>query len=165
VVIYAILEKTKMLGENRSLHAIIAIAAAFLVILSKDILSIINFGAPWFVMVFVFLTLLLLIYRFFGASEADLTKVIKDKTVVWTILAIGLIIVIASISHVYGQKLLEKSSGEPGVTVEGQANVTTEGRSFQSEMYSTIFNPKILGLLLVFLIAVFSISLLTRESI
>ena len=57
VIVYALLEKTKMLGENRSLHAIAAISAAFLVMLSKDILEIINFGAPWFILVIVFLVL------------------------------------------------------------------------------------------------------------
>ena len=134
--------------------------------ISKNIISIINVGAPWFVLVFVFLTLLLLIYRFMGASEANLTNVItKDKAVIWALLAIGLIIVIASISNIYGQKLLVKEQVEV-IGEDGQVmikNVTVqENVNYKSELHGTFFNTKIIGLMFIFLVAVFSISLLTR---
>ncbi|MBR9692135.1 hypothetical protein GOV06_05110 [Candidatus Woesearchaeota archaeon] len=166
VIVFAILEKTKMLGESKSIHAIAAICAAFLVMLSKDILSIISFGAPWFVLVFVFLVLLLMIYRFMGASEADISYVItKDRPIQWTIFIIAIIIIIASISNVYGQRLLEKAQGE-GLTIEEyKEKEEAEGRTFRGELHNTIFNAKILGMMLMFLIAVFTISLLSRESI
>jgi len=165
VLIYAILEKTKILGENKVVHAIAAIVAAFLVMLSRDIVEIINFGAPWFVLVFVFLVLLLLIYRFMGASEENLAWVIRnDKPIQWTVFAIGAIIIIASISHIYGQRLLEQAPGD-NVTISEAKNVTEEGKSFRGELYNTIFNPKILGLLLIFLIATFTIALLTKQEL
>jgi magnesium-transporting ATPase (P-type) len=164
VLVYAILEKTKILGENKIVHSIAAIVAAFLVLLSRDIIAIISFGAPWFVLVFVFLTLLLLIYRFMGASEEDLAKVIRtDKPIQWAVFAVGAIIVIAAISNIYGQRLLEKEGVEGGnVTAEEKA--AEEGRTFSSELYDTVFNPKVLGLIFIFLVAVFAIALLTRET-
>jgi heme/copper-type cytochrome/quinol oxidase subunit 2 len=168
VLVYMILEKTKILGESKSLHAILAIAAAFIAMLSSDIISIINFGAPWFVLVFVFLTLLLLIYRFMGASEADLANVIRtDKVIQWAIFAIGIIIVIASISHIYGQRLLEQAPGEEeGVTIKDvREREAAEGRTYRSEVMQAIFSPQILGLLFLFLVATFTIALLSRESI
>jgi hypothetical protein len=168
VIVYTILEKTKILGENKAMHAIAAIVAAFLVMLSKDIIAVINFGAPWFILVFVFLTLLLLIYRFMGASEADLTNVIKtDKPIQWTIFAIGVIIVVASISHIYGQRLLEQAPGEEeGVTVgDVKAREEAEGVTYRGELYDAIFNPKMLGLIFIFLVAAFTIALLSRDSV
>jgi len=166
VVVFAILEKTKMLGESKTLHAIAAIAAAFLVMLSRDVIAIINVGAPWFIMVFIFMALLLLLYRFMGASEEDLAKVIKtDRPIQWLIFFIGIIIVFASIAHIYGQRFLEQKVGE----VEGEEGVPIEEaegeRTFSQELYDTLFNPKILGLALIFLIAVFTIALLSKESI
>ena len=59
VIVFAILEKTKILGENKIFNAVLAIGFAFLVMLSKEIIAIISFGAPWFVLLFVFLVLLL----------------------------------------------------------------------------------------------------------
>ena len=171
VIVYALLEKTKILGENKGLHAIAAIVAAFLVMLSGDIVQIINFGAPWFVLVFVFLVLLLLIYRFMGATEADLTKVIRtDKPIQWTIFFIGLVIVIASISNIYGQRLLaqteEYAVGENITVAEAREIIAEEeGLTYRSELYKTFFSPKILGLIFIFLVATFTIALLTRETI
>ena len=166
VIIFAILEKTKILGESKSVHAIAAIVAAFLVMLSKDIIAIINFGAPWFVLVFVFLTLLLLIYRFMGASEADIAKVIRtDKPIQWTIFIVAIVIVLASISNIYGQRLLEQAEAEGLSVEEFKEKEAAEGRTFSGELYSTIFNPKILGLIFIFLVAVFTIALLSKESV
>ena len=166
VILFAILEKTKILGDNKVLNATAAIAASFIVMLSKNIIAIISVGAPWFVLVFVFLTLLLLIYRFMGASEANLANVItKDKAVIWALLAIGLIIVISSISNIYGQRLLDEDEvgGDGKVTVTN----TTGGDevSYKGELRDTIFNTKVIGLMFIFLVAVFTISLLTRSSV
>ena len=171
VIVFAILEKTKILGESRSVHAIAATVAAFLVMLSEDITAIITFGAPWFVLVFVFLVLLLLIYRFMGASEADLAKVITtDRPIQWFIFAIGAIIIIASISHIYGQRLLaqaeEYAEGENITVAEAREKIAEgEGLTYRSELYKTFFNPKVLGLIFIFLVAVFTIALLTRERV
>jgi hypothetical protein len=168
VIVFALFEKTKLLGESKAMHSLIAIVAAFLVMLSRDIIAVITFGAPWFILVFVFLTLLLLIYSFMGASEADITNVIKkDKVIQWTIFGIGVIIVVASISHIYGQKLLEQAPGEEeGVTVgDVQEREEAEGRTYRSEVFDAIFNPKILGLIFIFLVATFTIALLSKESI
>ncbi|MEE9525130.1 MAG: hypothetical protein V3V78_00805 [Candidatus Woesearchaeota archaeon] len=166
VIVYALLEKTKILGENKSLHAIAAIVSAFLVMLSRDIVAIINFGAPWFILVFVFLILLLLIYRMMGATDADLTNMIRTDTMVqWAVFIIGLIIIFASISHIYGQRLLEQAPGEAeGVTV-GDVQEREEGVSHKSELRDALFNTKVLGMVLILLIAAFAIGMLSRESI
>ena len=55
VIVYALLEKTKLLGENKAIHAIAAIAIALMLMLSRNIMNVINYMAPWFVLLFVFL--------------------------------------------------------------------------------------------------------------
>ncbi|MBD3249356.1 hypothetical protein GF336_04895 [Candidatus Woesearchaeota archaeon] len=172
VLVFAILEKTKFLGqENKSINALVAIFLAFIAMMSQDIITIINFIAPWFVLVFIFALLLVFIYRFMGASEGDLTDFIKtDKPVQWFIFAIGMIIVIAGISHVYGQRLLPVTTGDdvteetPSVitSAEGE-NVTTSTTSYSRNVASVFFHPKVIGLIFVFLVAVFAISLLTAS--
>ena len=168
VIVYMLLEKTKMLGESKPLHALAAVVAMFLVMLSKDIVAVINFGAPWFILVFVFLVLLILIYRFMGASEADLSAVIrKDKAIQWTIFAIGVIIVVSSIANIYGQRFLEQGPGEDGVNVSAEEarEAAREEGTYRSELYEAFFNTKVLGLIFIFLVATFTISLITRDAV
>ncbi|MBD3354876.1 hypothetical protein GF361_02735 [Candidatus Woesearchaeota archaeon] len=173
VLVFAILEKTKMLGESKTLHAMAAIVAAFMVMLSRNVLAIINVGAPWFVMIFIFLILLVLLYRFMGASEEDLSRVIRtDKNIQWLLFFIGIVIVLSSIAHIYGQRFLEQESESviDGKDIaEGEEGAAPaedrEGRAFSQELYNTFFSPKILGLTLIILIAVFTIALLSKESV
>lgn len=168
VVVYMILEKTKLLGESRSLHAIIALVMAFLVIVSKNVAGIINFISPWFVLLFIFVLLLLMVYRFMGVSEQEITKFVStDAPVIWLVFAIGIVIIIAGISHIYGQGLLTGTGAEGTVTetIIGEGEVGGTGtQSFARNISNTFFHPKIVGLIFVMLVAVFTIALLTRET-
>lgn len=165
-IVFAVLEKFKLIGGNRALNAIVAIVLAFIVMLSSDIVQIITFISPWFVLVFIFGILLILVYRIMGASEESISVFIQnDRAVNWFIFIIGAIIVIAGISHVYGQRLLpvtttgvisNATAMQPGSTATGQ---------FSGNVAATFFNPKVLGFLLIMFVAVFSIGLLTREKI
>jgi len=93
-LVYAILTATKMLGESKGINAIVAIVLAFLVMLSEDIISLINFVAPWFVLFFLFIVLLLVVYKIFGASDKNLANFITtDRPVQWAIFAVGVLIV------------------------------------------------------------------------
>jgi hypothetical protein len=164
-LVYALLQKTQMLGKSISMNAIIAIVAAFLVMLSEDVIALINFIAPWFILFFLFIVLLLIVYKIFGASDENLKSFITtDRPVQWAIFAVGVLIVVAGLSHVYGQRLLP-------VTLENETNLTsvqavgTATSSFRENVTRIFFNPKIIGLILIMFIAVFAIALLTRETI
>lgn len=155
-VVFALLEKTKILGENKGINAIIAIVLAFIVMLSANIAEVINFMAPWFIVLLIFILLLLMIYKMMGATDQNLTNVITEyKGIQWTIAILGIIIAIAAISNVYGPEL---------VPLTAEDNETTE-EGFGTEVGKIFFHPKVLGLLLVFLIAVFTVLLLTRETV
>ena len=165
VIVFAMFEKFKLIGESKTVHAIIAIALAFIVILSKNVVSIINFISPWFVLVFIFVLLLLMVYKMMGATDEALTDFIQtDAAIKWFIFAIGIVIIVAGISHVYGQRLLP-------VTTEGTvSNVTTAELStvtgeFGGNIAAAFFHPKVIGLIFILLVAVFTISMLTRERI
>lgn len=166
VVVFAIFEKFKLIGESKTIHAVVAIALAFMVMLSQNIVTIINFIAPWFVLVFIFVILLLMVYKIMGASDEVLTNFIQtDNAVKWFIFAIGIIIIIAGISHVYGQRLVPVTT-EGGEVIDPQTGeITTASGEFKENIAATFFHPKIIGTLFVLLVAVFAISLLTREAV
>ena len=164
VIVFAVFEKFKLIGESKTVHAIVAIALAFIVMLSQNIISIINFISPWFVLVFIFVILLLMVYKIMGATDEALTDFIQtDAAVKWFLFAIGMIIIIAGIAHVYGERLLPVTA-EGEVTDVTGAEITTERGEFKENVAAIFFHPKVIGLLFIMLVAVFSISLLTRES-
>lgn len=163
VIVYALFSKLKLLGENKSLNAIAAIAIAFIVIMSRDITKIINVIAPWFVVLFIFIILLLIIYKMLGASDENLSNFITTHTMTqWMIFIIGIIIVIAGIASVYGQRLSPLTTGESNGTAV--SSTSTTGSTFGESVGKTLFHPKIIGTLFIFLVAAFAIGLLSMEA-
>ena len=164
-IVFALLQKTKVIGENLSINALISIVVAFMVLISPDLADIINTMTPWFVLIFVFAVLLILIYMFLGVRAEDLQKYITtDKPVLWFIFGLGVIIIIASIAHVYGQRALEitiPDGNETEVIATSEMQTTTS--SFGQNLGNVFFNSKVLGLIIIFLIAVFTLALITRD--
>ena len=161
-IVFALLQKTKILGGSLSIDAIVAIAAAFMVLLSRSLIEMINFMIPWFVVAIIFLVLMILLFQMFGLKEASLEAMVKEKIVYWTIIVVGIVIVLAAFGTVFGQSLIP-------VTQEGQINTTlTESEvstgSYQQNIYAILFHPKIVGMVVLFAIAAFAIILLSGSA-
>tara|TARA_Y100000310_G_C20689951_1_gene821588 strand:- start:999 stop:1556 length:558 start_codon:yes stop_codon:yes gene_type:complete len=157
-VILALLQKTKILGTNPTINAIIAVAVSFMALLSKTVIKLVNFMAPWFVLVLIFVILLLLIFQTLGATEKNIANVLaKEKIVHWSIIGVGLLILMAGLGSIWGQQLTSMAGGGPVTT-----NVTSSSTTgnLEQNLYATFYNPKVLGLVFVFLIAVFAIAFL-----
>ncbi|MBU1111927.1 MAG: hypothetical protein ABIG93_00520 [archaeon] len=159
-IFYAILQKTSILGKNMGINGLVAVAVALLAILSDKVVQMINFMAPWFVVVFIFFILLLLVFQIMGAKDTDIALAVKDKAVQWVIIGIGLVIVFAAFATVFGQMFLEKGSTDSDTAVNATDGSTTGG-DFSSNVVSIIKNPKVLGLIVLFGIAIFAVALLT----
>lgn len=150
-IVFAVLHKTKILGENATISAIVAVAIALMCLLSQTVLDLINFMTPWFVLVFVFVILLILVYQMLGATEKDILGALKtEKTIQWAVFGVAIIILIAGFGHVWGETLAQQAE-ESG----------TEGDTFERDVYSILFDPKVLGLIFILLIAIFAIAFLT----
>lgn len=153
--VFALLQKTKVIGDSPGINAIIATAFSFTVLLSRTIIDLINFMIPWFAIAIIFFVLMVLLFMIMGAKDVT---AYQDKTIQWVLVAVGILIVVAAFGKVLGQSLLEQA-GQTEVPIEGQETVA--GGSFQQNIFSTLFNPKVLGLLVVFAIVVFAVALLS----
>lgn len=161
-IVFAILTLTKVLGENKLIIALVSLALGFMALLSEDVVAIINYMSPWFVLVLVFVILLILIYRTLGATEKDVGDFIRtDKPVKWIIFAVGAVIFLVALGTVLGERIGPYLGDQP------DANVTTEDiqsgvatGSWSQNVGATLFHPKILGVLLIVLIAAFTIAIL-----
>ncbi|MEM3126481.1 MAG: hypothetical protein QW331_00210 [Candidatus Woesearchaeota archaeon] len=163
-IIFAFLEITKVLGENKGLNSLVAVVIAIITISSTNILKVINWTTPWFVLLIFFIYMLYFIFKFMGVTDQKFSEVIVvDRAVYWTVIVIAIIILFAGLGTVYGPSLVPSGEPQPQVTKDGVPATGAAGTTFEANIYNTFFNPKILGMMLVLAIAVFAILLLTRE--
>ncbi len=157
VIVYALLEKTKVLGENRGLHSMISLCIAFIIFISPAVNQIIVETTPWFVLLFVFLMFLLMSVKFVGIQETEFIGVLGGKTASWWLIAIALIILLGVSGQIFGPKLLAFTSGEvpgePGTATTG----STATSSYSTNLGRTIFHPQFLGMVALLLIAAFTV--------
>jgi hypothetical protein len=147
-VVYAVLYKTKVIGDKPTLNAIIAIITGLLMVVSDKAGEVINFMIPWFSIAIIFLLMLFLLLKLFGLSDDNLTNVLKDKAVYWSIILVALAIFGAAFLTVFGQDVLDVNTGD------------SEPSAF-SDVIKVLTSPKILGLAVLIAIAVAAIFLLT----
>jgi len=159
---YGILTSTKIFGENKGLHAIIAVMIALMTLFMPNLLKAIKIIAPWFTMLFIFIIFLLIAYKMFGATDKDLRDVldIKNSSVTYWILIISIIIIIASLGTVY----FNASNSTPSDVVIQNGTVINRGETGAvgtGAFWATFFHPKILGMIMVLLIMTFAVLTLT----
>jgi len=161
-VVYALLSKLHILGDNKGLNGLVAFVLALLTLFSPTIKDSITMMAPWFVWFFMFIVFLMVAFMMFGAKESDFFHVLKEyPTALYWILAIALIIWLGSLTTV-----MSKSGGVGAGThteVNSDTGQTVVVQDQQSEFWKTITHPKVLGLALILLIATFTVARLSSS--
>jgi hypothetical protein len=162
IVMFAILQKFQFPSDNKGINGLIAVSIAFLSLLSPVAIDLIKFIAPWFVLLFIFLILLLMTFRILGASEKNISDVVTaDSAIVWVVLGVGLVIILAGFGQVLGQDLLEQQYVDSdGVVSADEISTTSE---FQENVLQTLFHPKVLGMMALFGISIFAVALLSGK--
>lgn len=168
VILFGMLEVFKLFGDgHRGLHAMIALAIGFIVIFSSGVVTVIQTFTPWFVIVILLIFFILFAVRMFGVSAAEVTQGFHNNSVILTfILIFAAIIILFSLGAGFGQNSLDQGA-QPGTAVN-TTNVTvnpgsTSTNNFSQNLYNTIYNPKVLGLILIMLIAVIAMLFLTSR--
>ncbi len=159
VLVYAVLSMTAMFKDKKTWAALVAIIAAFMTLLSPIAIKTINLMAPWFVLFVIFLVLFVLAFMLFGYDQAAITKFVTDGEFgvgTW-VMAIMLIIGIGSLVAVVNEEKGFGALTESNVSVAGQHPSQDFG------FWQTLFHPKVLGMVLVLLIAFFTIKYMTRS--
>ena len=164
-LVFALLQKTEAIGKSMGINAVIATVAAFTVLLSDTVVQLINFMIPWFVVAIIFFVLLILIFQTFGAKEEDVFGALrKDKAISWVIVGVGLVIMVAAFGNVLGQKFTE-ASFQQGTAVNATAAGGVATSNFEQNITATLFHPKVLGLIVLFAVAIFAVALLSGRKI
>lgn len=159
-ITFGVLSYTKIFGDNKAIYAIIALVFGIVPLFSPIARDSINMMAPWFVLLFFFLVILVVSIMIFGVTEGEIKNyMIGPTSKLYWIVAFALIIGFGSIAHVVTTR------GAIGVTPDNSSQIITsaeQGQDQQSQFWATIVNPKVLGLILVLLIAFLAIQYLTK---
>ena len=164
-LVYGILSYVKPFGEDKGgVNVAIAAVLAFMSLFSGIVTDTINLAAPWFVLMIIFIFFVILGFMVLGAREADVIGVIKNPEysfIAWWVIALVLIIVVGSLSHV----VAERKGGYPpygptsNISAEDADGIPTQ----ESDFWKTLFHPKVLGFIALMIIAFFTISKLTTK--
>ena len=142
LAVYGVLIWTKILGENKFVHALISLLLAIFVLISPLATSIVADVAPFLAVIFLFIVLISIATHMLGAN-IDAFPSLKGIFIVFIVL----VIVISA-----------------GVKIRENVNVPSETQKSLSTTVGIIFHPTFLGIILVFAIAIFTIALLAGRS-
>ncbi len=142
IVVYAVLLWTRMLGENKLVHALIGLLLAVFVLLSETATSIVADVAPFLAVVFLFIVLISVAAKMLG-GDIESFPALKGVLIVFIVI----IVVVAA-----------------GIKIRENVDVPSEKQTDLSKTVNLIFHPTFLGTILIFAIAVFTIALLAGRS-
>ncbi|MEK6932581.1 MAG: hypothetical protein AABW56_02185 [Nanoarchaeota archaeon] len=145
VLVYAVLDKFKLMGENKWLKLIASFSVALLFLFSNDTLRFVEFITPWFVVLVVLALFILSLFMFMGLKEGDVEKVVKDPIVYWTVLVIIIILLIVAVGNVFSF-VSPYQGGDPTPPTEG---------------LNAIVHPRTLGALFLLVIAAFAVKFIS----
>ncbi len=143
LVVYAILTYSKVLGDNKGINIVIGLIIGLLVLFSPIATGTIEYIAPWFAVVFVFVIFSTIALKMFGAG----TETLVSLRLV-TMVVIIIVLVIGALSYVRQQ-----------ITVPGDNETSID----YGKTTTILFHPKVLGILFVLIIAVFTIVLMAGK--
>ena len=144
LAIYAILSYSKILGNNKVIHIIIGLVIGLLVLFSPIATGVVEYIAPWFAVVFIFVIFVTMALRLFGASGIESLGSLRIVTFV----VIILIMVVGALSYIRQE-----------VTVPGDDETSVD----YGKTTTILFHPKILGIMFVLIIAIFTIVLMAGK--
>lgn len=155
VMVFALLVMTKSFGDNRFVHLVLAIILGFMTLLSPIVRNTINIMAPWFVLLIIFIVLCLFAVQILGASTEGVWQGIllpqNQHIIVWVV-ALSLLIGFGSLAQAISEERGFKTLADGEEVVD---------RKETTGFFQVLFHPKILGLALILIISIITVTRLS----
>ena len=147
VLVYAILIKSKLFGDNKALDATLAFAVSLLLIIVPEARNIITLFTPWFTLLVVLTLFLFLFFMMLGVKQDTITSV-ATKNTAFISLTVTIIVVLflIALTKTYGPFLMVNQ--DPG---------------FWNAVKRTLFHPKVFGAFFILLIASYTVGFLSMS--
>lgn len=143
LVVYAILIYTKALGTNQFINILIGLLTAFFVIISPLATLVVRQVAPIFAVVLVLIAIISIASGMFGDVQVESLNSLK-----WVVLVILIIALVVGTLSIIRENI----------------DVPERGEDF-GKISTVIFHPNFLGMILIFVIAIFTVGLLASKQI
>ena len=143
LVVYAILIYTKALGTNQLINILIGLLTAFFVIISPLATLVVRQVAPIFAVVLVLIAIISIASGMFGDVQVESLNSLK-----WVVLVILIIALVVGTLSIRRENI----------------DVPERGEDF-GKISTVIFHPNFLGMILIFVIAIFTVGLLASKQI
>jgi len=150
LAVYIVFASTKWFGGSKWIAWLIALVVGIFVILSDLASGIIRHITPWFAVLFIFVVFLAIASKIFGASQTDLGEYAWILYVV-----IALIFIIGTLTYIRSNVDVPGDVDEEGNVIKDDSYLTTS---------NFIFHPKIMGIVFILLVAIFTIALLAGKT-
>ncbi|MBI2565318.1 hypothetical protein HYV79_05045 [Candidatus Woesearchaeota archaeon] len=160
VLTFVVLTRFDLFKEKNGFAALISLFLAVMTMLFPIAVRTLTLAAPWFVLVFLLSVLVLLCYSAFGVEQTKIMTILTDseysQAFAWWIIGISLIIIIGSVSKAISEQegFLKLTQGERLEKLPPE----------EAGFFATILHPKMLGLILLLLVALFTIKQLAEGS-
>lgn len=150
LAIYAVFVNNKAFGGAKWIAWLIALVVAIFVILSDLASGIIRHITPWFAILFIFVIFITMASKLFGATGADIGEY------KWILLVVVvLVFIVGALTYVRDQTNVPGDIDEDGNEIIEDNYITTS---------NFVFHPKVMGIIFILLVAVFTIALLAGKT-
>ena len=162
VIVYGFLSKTEFF-KSAGANAAIAMVLAILTIFSDIAVKAINRMAPWMVLFIILAMFLIFIFMIFGIEKDSIKSVVESEAygavkmiIIFVVVGVFVGSLFSVISEEKGFQKLTKGSAN-GTIAPAEVIASTAANDEQTEFYKTLFHPKVLGMIVILLIMVFTI--------
>lgn len=145
---FGMLTKTKFLSESTNVNAIAAITVAIIVLLTEDVVELVNFLTPWFVIIFLMIFMIFLVLMFVGKEQKEILNHLGGPTF---IVIVSILLLVIGIGNVF-QGVFSPYKDDP------TGDKTTGG-----ETIKTIFHPRVLGAIVILVICAVAVRQITEN--
>lgn len=176
VLSFGLMEWRQPFGKDKkNLSALIAVSIAVIVVVSKAAVTFINYLIPWFLVLAIVVFFILFTVGMFIGSKDVSHVILQDRKITTWLIVITVVIVIFGLGKAFGSQTLEQGGwggnspttptdefvNETGVGNPGVTGSQVATNDFSTNLTHTLFNPKVLGLILIMLVAVFAMFFIT----
>jgi len=152
---YAVLSFKGPFGTSKGINALLAFTMAIITLFVPDAIEVVKASVPWYIVMMIALMFVVLVSSSIGSG---IPKEVMTNIGGW-VLIISIVILIINIGLRLGQgagPFLGNNVTNPDNVVAGGTGDVASG-SFTQNFGATLFHPKVLALLLIMVIAAFSI--------
>ncbi len=149
-LLYAILDKTGLLGESKAWKSLVSFTLAMMFVLTQDLMRLVSIMTPWFLILVIAALFIMLFFMFVGVKNETISGVFGEKVVVWVVLILLLLIFIYAMTQVYGSDI-HNIYGEEGAEAEEGLNLA---------IGQILFHPKMLGVIFILIVAAIAIRMI-----